>query len=153
MSLRDDVEQTLRAMGTAFVFWGRHGQEVCAEIEKEIGVQLGGELTAFVSEIGNLRIDPFALTITGDEQGSIGSVRSTRIMRQREPRLPASWIQVMDHAGEVFVVDAKHGKVFAFDGIRVREGEETLKWESLLEFVRWMAAEARAINQDPRFSS
>ncbi len=152
MSFREELEQALAAKGVGFTIWGRHGDRARAEIESGIGVELTGQLKDFASEVGNLRVDPFELTICGDEQGRTGAVQATRILRERFPSVPPSWIQVMDHAGEVYVLDAQGGTVSAFDGMRVHEGEETLKWPSLTELIQWMADESQEIAKDSRFN-
>ncbi|HXK59513.1 MAG TPA: hypothetical protein PLP42_06405 [Acidobacteriota bacterium] len=96
-------------------------------------------------------MDPFELIICGDEQRRTGAVQATRILRQRFPSIPPGWIQVMDHAGEVYVLNVCDGTVRAFDGTRVQEGEETLQWSSLLELIEWMADESQAIEKDSHF--
>jgi hypothetical protein len=152
MTYREQLENKLQHVPVSFIIWGHVGKEAAQRIAQELNICVKCELLDFISEVGNLRIDPFAINITGDNEGRIGTVQATLSRRKIAPNMPLSLIQIMDHAGEVYLLDTDSGAICAYDEYRICKGEETLQWESLTQFIIWTIGEARAFQHDTQFS-
>lgn len=91
--------------------WGVRGEGVVDRLEKSLGLELPGEISSLAQELGNLRISPFDLCIAGDPSGTIGAVRATQALRESSGKdLGQSSVQIMDHAGEIFLAESLTGK-------------------------------------------
>ncbi len=152
MTYREQLENKLQHSAVNFSIWGHVGKEAAQRIAKELNICIKSELLDFINEVGNLRTDPFAINITGDNESRIGTIQATLFRRKIIPNMPRSLIQIMDHAGEVYLLDTDSGNVYAYDEHRVCKGEETLQWESLTQFITWIVGEAHAFQHDTQFS-
>ncbi|MBX3414800.1 MAG: hypothetical protein KF708_19095 [Pirellulales bacterium] len=132
--------------------WGIRGQEALERIERGLGFELGIQLRKFVLNFGNLRIAPFNIIVSGDDRGSLSSLTETRHIWDLNPTLQLqNAIQLMDHAGEVYIYYSGSEKVLAFDSLRPVAGEEMLSWDSLESFLDWVLLEAQKIKNDSRY--
>ncbi len=139
-----DVLTDLEHQGIACEPWGVRGDNAVERIQTTLAVQLTEQLSAFAREVGNLRIDPFDVCMGGDEHRQVGAVPATLQLRQRfGAEVPLSALQIMEHAGEVYLADSVTGAVAAFEALRPVRGEETLCWGSFEGFFEWLVKEAQ----------
>lgn len=142
----------LRASGLTCEAWGDNGETAAASIEVSLGVQLPNELASFIQDLGNLRIDPFDLCIVGDSQRRVGAVASTEAFRENTLDAPVSAVQIMEHAGELFLLMIPTGEIVAYEAARPVLGEETLRWGDFIEFFDWIVREARQFQSGSEFA-
>lgn len=141
----------LRARGLTCEAWGDSGEIAATAIEASLGVQLPNELRSFVQNLGNLRLDPFDLCIAGDPQRRVGAVASTKSLRENVPDAPVSAVQIMEHAGEVFLLRVPSGEIVAHESARPVLGAETLRWGNFVEFFDWIVGEAHRFQSGSGF--
>lgn len=149
---RDETTRKLREASLSGGPWGDRGPEALERIEHGLGAKLGHQLRQFVLNVGNLRIDPFNIIVAGDEAGTLSALTETHPVWERNPALQARKdVQVMAHAGEVYLYYPENEHVAAYDALRPVAREETLSWESLKLFLDWVVTEAEAAMNDPRY--
>jgi hypothetical protein len=136
--------EKLREGGLYCEAWGIRGERAAADLENALSVKLPSAVATFVEELGNLRIDPFDVCIAGDSAGTIGAVAATKSLQETsgEP-LPLDCMQIMEHAGEVYILRAATGAVAAYEALRVVQGHETLEWACFKDFLDWVVVEAQ----------
>ena len=152
MGYIDEIIRKLRETSLSGGPWGYRGPEALERIERGLGAELGHQLRQFVLNVGNLRIDPFNIIVAGDEAGRLSAVTETCRAWENNPAMKArKAVQVMAHAGEVYLYYPENEHVSAYDALRPVVGEETLSWESFRLFLDWVVTEAEATMDDPRF--
>jgi hypothetical protein len=144
-----EITDRLRKEGLSGRTWGFRGDEAIKRLEGGLNISLGIELREFVSNIGNLMIAPFEVVLAGDDAGRYSAVTQTRALWKSRPALERSRaIQIMDHAGEVYLYLPQDGRVCSYDAFRPVPGEEVSVWSSFDQFIEWLFAEAKAIAQE-----
>lgn len=148
----DEIAQKLHEASLSGGPWGYRGPGALERIERGLGVELGHQLRGFVLGLGNLRIDPFSIIVAGDDAGKLSALTETHRLWEGNPVLQArKAVQVMAHAGEVYLYYPDSEHVAAYDALRPVAGEETLSWESFKLFLDWVVTEAEATMNDPRY--
>lgn len=143
-----EITERLRKAGLSGRTWGFRGDEAIKRLERGLDISLGVELRDFVAAVGNLMIVPFEVVLAGDDAGRYSAVTQTRALWKCRPALESSRaIQIMDHAGQVYLYFPQDGRVCAYDSLRPVPGEEVSVWSSFDQFIEWVFAEAKAIAQ------
>ena len=145
-----DTIDRLRREGLSARTWGYRGDEAVERLERGLDLSLGPGLREFVVEAGNLMVAPFEVVLGGDDAGRYSAVTQSRALWKFRPALGTSKaIQLMDHAGQVYLYFPHDGHVRAYDALRPVPGEEVSAWGTFDQFVEWVIAEARGIAQAP----
>ena len=148
----DEIRQKLREGSVSGGPWGHRGPAALERIERGLGVELGQQLRGFVLRVGNLRIDPFSIIVAGDDAGKRSALTETHGLWKRNAALEAcKAVQVMAHAGELYLYYPENEHVSAYDALRPVPGEETLSWESFKLFLDWVVNEAETMMRDPEY--
>jgi hypothetical protein len=141
-----EIAKRLIEAGLSGRVWGLSGPEAVQRIEGGLGIALGVQLRQFVWAAGNLMVSPFELVVAGDESGKYSAVTETQTLWGEYPALRESrLVQIMDHAGVVYLYQPENERVSAYDSFRPFLGEETLSWQSFAEFLDWIFREAKSI--------
>jgi hypothetical protein len=144
MSVWTTTVERLRKGGLCCKAWGICGKKAAADLENAFNIKLANDIATFVEELGNLRIVPFDICIAGDSTGAVGAIPATRSLQNTLGFfLPADCVQIMDHAGEVYILTVATGAVAAFEARRPIQGHETAKWACFREFFEWIVSEAQ----------
>lgn len=152
MPYRDQLIRTLDCVNLSHAIWGESGPAAVERINHHLNVSLDGALKNFVEDVGNLRVDPLALTVAGDQSGVIGTVVSTKELRKSNPGIQNNLVHVMEHAGEIYLYNLSTFAVCAYDAHHVAVGQETMRWASLDELIDWMIKEAEAFQRGGEFN-
>jgi|WetSurMetagenome_2_1015567.scaffolds.fasta_scaffold628432_1 hypothetical protein len=141
-----EISDRIREEGLSGRTWGFRGDEAIKRLEGGLEISLGAGLREFVAGVGNLMLAPFEVVITGDDAGRYSAVTQTRALWKCHPALESSRaVQIMDHAGQVYLYFPQDGRVCAYDSLRPVSGEEISVWSSFEQFIEWVFAEANAI--------
>ena len=147
----EEVNKRLHQAGLAGESWGMRGAQAVDRIEHGLDKRLGNDLRAFVIGVGNVRVDPFEVLMAGDDAGTMSAVTETLRLWRENPS--QTGIQVMSHAGEVYLYYPETERVCAYDALRPIMGEETLAWDNFGCFMDWVFAEAAAMSKDTGFNT
>jgi hypothetical protein len=132
--------------------WGRCGEDACSEIESELGVQLGDEISDFIGTVGNASVGPFMLTIAGSDDRSMSAITETKTCRADVGTMPVQFVKIMDHAGESYFYNAESGTVEAYDSLNVNPSMCTLRFDGFEAFLKWLFKEAKSQSEDTAFA-
>jgi len=143
MWTRDELSRQIEEKRLTGACWGRIGRRARIELEQELGIVLDGELGEFAENVGNFRVNPFNVLVTGDENALLTAASETRSLRASPCfHLPHTYVKIMDHAGESYLYDAATGRVVAYESLNATLGSETLTWPNFRAFLEWLIEEA-----------
>jgi len=147
----NDLKQRLSGENRILDPWGLCGEQAILRIEAGLNVKISGSIREFVFELGNLRIPPFSIVLSGDMVGRFSAVTQSKNLWNEYPFLAALQnIKLMEHAGEDFFYSCNNGDVMAFESVHPIPGMETLRWSSFDEFMNWIIAESNSVFEKKR---
>jgi len=146
------LEARARELGLEGSVWGLRGLAAIERIERGLGVTLSRSIREFVTEVGNFSVGPFEIVVGGDESGSYSAVTQTMPLWEINPGLKSNCpVQIMIHAGEIYLNWPETDSILAYDSMRPVVGEETMKWDTFAAFLDWLFQEAVAIEKCNKF--
>jgi len=144
MWTRAEIEERLKHAGLEGQCWGRVGSKVVCELETSLGFSLSENVRLFGEQIGNLMVDPFNIIITGGEEYGLTCVTESHTIGIIDDNARIAGVKIMDHAGESYVAIKNTDIIEAYDSVGLKNGEWTLHFNSFLDFIEWVFAEAKA---------